>query len=228
MPHSTYYYPKKGGIKTLIDVIARGLNNIRIGEPVFSIELLNGKYIINGQDRYDILINTAPLKELINIIKTMPEDIKNAIIDLKCNSLKIALFEIERDNDFSWIYLPDETIKPHRIVYQGNFSKQNTPCKNKSSVGVEVVGDYLSKNIINDLKKYYDLKEPIDEHYTEYAYVVYDKNRQKNIQKIRAYFDDIGIKLLGRFAEWEYPNMDVCIKKVFDFLNSMDVVSSFK
>jgi protoporphyrinogen oxidase len=213
MPHSTFYYPKKGGIKTLIEAIASGLNDIRTNEPVLSIEILNKKFIINGQETYDVIINTAPLKELIGVIKGMPEDIKNAINDLKYNSLKIVLFESQRDNDFSWVYLPDENIKPHRLVYQGNFSVYNTPHKNKSSIAVEVIGEYPIKLIINDLEKYYELKNPIAEHFTEYAYIIYDKKRKKNMEKIKRYFDYLGIKLLGRFAEWEYPNMDLCIKK---------------
>jgi UDP-galactopyranose mutase len=43
--------------------------------------------------------------------------------------------------------------------------------------------------------------------------VVHDLNRQKNAKIIKDFFASLDIELLGRFAEFEYINMDEAIKK---------------
>jgi protoporphyrinogen oxidase len=51
-----------------------------------------------------------------------------------------------------------------------------------------------------------------------YAYVVYDLGYQKNIAIVKEYCKEIGIPLVGRFAQFEYLNMDGCIRSVMDFI----------
>jgi UDP-galactopyranose mutase len=47
--------------------------------------------------------------------------------------------------------------------------------------------------------------------------VVYDLDYQKNIALVRDYCTSIGIPLVGRFAQFEYLNMDGCIRSATDF-----------
>ncbi len=56
-----------------------------------------------------------------------------------------------------------------------------------------------------------------------FAYVVYDKKYQENIAIVREYCTGIGIPLVGRFAQFEYLNMDGCIRSVLDFVESYPV-----
>ncbi|MCX6335521.1 MAG: FAD-dependent oxidoreductase, partial [Bacteroidia bacterium] len=51
-----------------------------------------------------------------------------------------------------------------------------------------------------------------------FAYVVYDLDYQKNIAIVKEYCKEIGIPLVGRFAQFEYLNMDGCIRSVMDFM----------
>ena len=48
---------------------------------------------------------------------------------------------------------------------------------------------------------------------TKYAYVIYDLNYQKNITILKDYIKSLGIFLCGRFAEFEYLNMDDCVDR---------------
>jgi protoporphyrinogen oxidase len=41
-----------------------------------------------------------------------------------------------------------------------------------------------------------------------YAYVVYDHERQRNVDLIRSWLDRHDILLAGRYSEWEYYNSD--------------------
>jgi protoporphyrinogen oxidase len=51
-----------------------------------------------------------------------------------------------------------------------------------------------------------------------FAYVVYDLAYQKNIARVKEYCTNAGIPLVGRFAQFEYLNMDGCIRSVMDFV----------
>lgn len=215
MPHSAYYYPNNGGIRNFIGAIADNLTGIRCGMPIESLERDGSTFVINGSDRYDLVINTAPLPELVGVIRDMPHDVSNAINDLKYNSIKTVLFSCARDNEYSWIYMPDSSVKPHRIVYQGNFAPTNAPSPDMSSLTVEVIGNYSVDQIHKDLRDKVTFGDYIDENYTKYAYVIFDKNRAANMSLIKKYFAEARIELLGRFAEWEYYNMDVCVERAF-------------
>lgn len=45
-----------------------------------------------------------------------------------------------------------------------------------------------------------------------YAYVIYDLNHKRNVKSVLGYLSDIGISCCGRFAEFEYLNMDMVIE----------------
>ena len=47
----------------------------------------------------------------------------------------------------------------------------------------------------------------------EYAYVIYDLNHRKNMDKIKEYFASQGVYLNGRFGSFEYLNMDAIIRQ---------------
>ena len=54
-----------------------------------------------------------------------------------------------------------------------------------------------------------------------FAYVVYDLDHQENIRVIREFCTSIGIPLVGRFAQFEYLNMDGCVRSVMDFVQTV-------
>ena len=78
------------------------------------------------------------------------------------------------------------------------------------------VSDMLQK--MNIMKKDQIVFSSVDRH--RFAYVVYDLDYQKNIAVIQEYFRSTGIPLVGRFAQFEYLNMDGCIRSVMDFVSS--------
>jgi UDP-galactopyranose mutase len=48
--------------------------------------------------------------------------------------------------------------------------------------------------------------------------VVYDLDYQKNIAIVKDYCSTAGIPLVGRFSQFEYLNMDGCLRSVMDFV----------
>ncbi|MCJ7458053.1 MAG: hypothetical protein MUP17_03560, partial [candidate division Zixibacteria bacterium] len=58
----------------------------------------------------------------------------------------------------------------------------------------------------------------------------YDKDYLKNIGIVKNYIEKLGIVLCGRFAEFEYLNMDACIQRgrnLAERLNPLSEVEEF-
>ena len=55
----------------------------------------------------------------------------------------------------------------------------------------------------------------------KYAYVILGLEYQRNIAAVKEYCAENGIGLVGRFAEFEYLNMDGCIRNVMNFVGEL-------
>lgn len=227
MPHSTFYYPLKGGIQSFINAMAEGLE-IKLNYSIKSIKKNDDdKWIINDSEIYDNIISTIPLPELPQIMY-LPEEINNHIKDLKFNSLNTVLFRFPQNTDITWLYIPSKDYKAHRVGYQSALTPYATPKKEEGCGALEIIGNKLdinstfaqSKNILpNEL----GFKEVLDHEWCKYAYVIHDTNYRKSINSIKDYFSkDKTFNLLGRWGTWNYNNMDMCI------LDSMKLVKELK
>lgn len=64
------------------------------------------------------------------------------------------------------------------------------------------------------------LLKPLAYRVSKHAYVVYDGNHRTATDIIMHYLNNEGIYTLGRFSEWQYYNMDVCVKSSLDLATS--------
>ena len=61
----------------------------------------------------------------------------------------------------------------------------------------------------------------------EYAYVIYDLDHRKNVDRVLAYLKSMGIRSAGRFAEFEYLNTDGVVEhtlKLAEELNGLQQI----
>jgi len=236
-----FFYPKRGGINALIRSLEKSAN----GEIITNFEVKkitreNGHWVVsNGKEvrEYDELIATAPLFHIVNSLKNPPQHVLEALWDLKYNSLVTVMLglDTEKLNDYSWVYIPDKDCLPHRVAFPSNYSRYVCP-SGKSSVIAEITyktGDYICqmsdeeimKRTIEDLHK----KNIINKNdicfsrlkRTQFAYIIYDLNYNRSITTVRNFLEKAGIRLLGRFAEFKYLNMDACIRNAFNFVEKM-------
>lgn len=219
--HSSFYYPLHGGIQTMVNKIAEGIN-LRVNTPIESIRKGETGWIINDDDEFDKVVSTIPLKEIRRVYLGIPTNVANAIDDLKYNSLNTVLFSCEA-TDITWLYIPSREYLSHRIGYQSTL----TPfaCPNQSVFGcgaLEIIGNPI-ENVdklpdMNVLPKELGFNEVLDYEFTKYAYVIHDLNYRKNLNIIFGYFDDNvkGFYLLGRWGRWNYKNMDLCMNDAIE------------
>lgn len=210
MSHASFYYPKTNNQNTFIEAIGDSVNIITNYE-VKNIQKENKQWIINGERKYDILINTSPLDLIPSILKNIPSDILEYFKKLKFNKVSNVFWETDGSLDFTWGYVPDSKIGFHRISNTGSIVQ---PKGNFCTT--EAIGEVPYEKIIEEGKKIPFLKKPLDYNVTEHAYVFFDLNYSQSKQKTIDYLNSIGLISHGRFGEWEYYNMDVCIKRSID------------
>ncbi len=208
MPHSTFYYPNTNNQNTFIEALANQLS-ITYNYPVTHLHRddKSNKWIINNEKEYDIIVSTLPLNVIPFLIENTKPEIINFAAQLKYNKVSTMLWET-KGTDKTWTYVPEGNNFFHRYIHIGNFFK---PAKNYSIT--EVVGEKTYDEMVANGKQDSFLLRPVDYFVSEHAYVVFDQNYNKATTAIKEYLSEIGIHTLGRFGEWQYYNMDICIEK---------------
>jgi protoporphyrinogen oxidase len=215
MPHASFYYPNSNNQNTLIDRLAEGLN-ITTGYKVKSIRMASdSEWVINDEKRYDLLISTLPLNLLPNLIEGVDPEIVRLAGELKYNRVTTMLWRT-KGTPYTWTYVPHTNNIFHRYIHIGNFFN---PQQNYSIT--EVVGERSEAEMIDNGRKDPFLLEPLAYHVSDHAYVVYDENHSNATSSIRNYLSKLGIRTAGRFGEWQYYNMDVCIKSAMDLADTI-------
>ncbi len=235
---AVFSYPLDGGIRALVRAIARPVEPcIRTGFRVTSIKK-SGEiwHISNGDERIiaDRCICTIPLQHLLPCLDTVPGEVKNAARALKYNSLVCVNIGIKGSVPrISWLYVPDPALgRTNRISFPSGYSRHVAP-EGCSAILAEItyqpgdeVADMTDREIISDVVEMLETMQIVRKDQIVYssverqpfAYVVYDLDYQKNIAVVKAYCQEMGIPLVGRFAQFEYLNMDGCIRSVMDFI----------
>jgi protoporphyrinogen oxidase len=214
MPHSEFYYPNSNNQNSLIEKLASGLNILyNFDVKYISKNSINNKWVINKDLEFDLIINTSPLNELPSKIENCPENVLKSANSLEYNKVTTMLWESLPTNK-TWTYIPDPNILFHRYIHIGNFFK---PIQNVTIT--EAVGDIPYDEMVRNGKLDSFLIKPLAYHSSDHAYVVFNQNYTNNRETIFKYLNEIGLYTLGRFGEWEYYNMDICIKKSIDLFS---------
>lgn len=237
--HQLYFwYPKKGGIESVIQGLMAKLNNkvkIFYNAEINVVEKNKNGFICEFNNKrteyFNKLYSTMPLNELVDKLKpACPENVQSAAKNLKYNSIAIALVSINEDlsgDNFAFM-IPDNEIIFHRIS-KINFLGREYSSNNLFNYLIEIT--YRNDTILSSLSdnellgrisegleriKFMN-KESINSmsliHKFKYAYVIYDAEHKKNTQLIKNFLRELGVKISGRFGTWEYLNMDAVIKQ---------------
>jgi protoporphyrinogen oxidase len=240
-----FFYPKEGGIQALIrgleEKVEKGITRNFAVRKIFREN--NGWCVSDEkeQSKYDLLISTIPVFDLLKSLDDVPEQVKDASAKLRYNSLIAVLLGLEGNSlpPYTAVYFPEEELKFNRVGFPHIFSPDNAP-EGYSSLVVEITAkendstwrlseDELLRHSIQGLSKC-GLLEPGKVCFkkvvrSKYAYVIYDKDYLKNIGIVKNYIQKLGIILCGRFAEFEYLNMDACIQRGRNLARRLNTLS---
>lgn len=212
MVHSSFFYPKKSGSQFIVDRLSQGLD-IRPSNNIKHIEKTDGKYTIEGESGFDKIVYCGDVRSMPDYIDSIAHkgtDL-NAIKALRSNGTSNLLCETD-DTDTSWLYIPETFTDAHRIIYTGNFAESNNGNRKRKTCVVEFSGKKEQKDMLAELSKLPGNLSPIAYNYEPNSYVIHDIKTSDNISRLKSALKEENIFLLGRFAEWQYYNMDKCIE----------------
>jgi protoporphyrinogen oxidase/glycosyltransferase involved in cell wall biosynthesis len=225
-PNARFGYPKQGGFQALMNGFLPHIRG-KIELDADVVQVLPRERIVALRDgrrfRYDDLISTMPLPELVKAIgDEAPEEVRSAARGLRHVSIRCVNIGIDRvATDKHWIYYPEDSIF-HRIFVQGNASPGCNPaggfgftCEISYSPykPLPCDGEELVARVIEDCRKVGMIEDgdtilAANQVDMPYAYVLYDHNRARNVETCKAWLKQFGITLAGRYSEWEYYNSD--------------------
>jgi len=172
-------------------------------------------------ERYDSVISSVPLTELIPMIVGAPPDVVTAAKRLACTGCVIVNLGINRSDlsEGQWTYFYDRDICFTRLSFPHMFSPHVVP-PGCGSIQAEI---YFSKKykplqgapedyvapVINDLKRCGILRENdkilhTNTHVSRYAQIIFDLERADALAAVHGYLDDTGIAYCGRYGDWLY------------------------
>lgn len=215
MPHNEFYYPNTNDQNDFLRNLGINLD-IKYNTKVISIKYSENKWIINNEQEFDLVINTAPLNILPFLINNCPDNVKEAALKLKYNKISNVLWKSKK-TDLTWTYFPSNDTLFHRHIHIGNFFN---PSQNYTIT--EAMGEHSFEELCSEGRKFSHLIEPLDYNISNHAYVVFDHHYNESRKIIFNYLEKIGIYTLGRFGEWEYYNMDICIEKALGLYSQIN------
>ena len=227
--NAKFLYPRDGGISSLPKALANALPRPpRYETIVKSIDL--GKKtatLTTGEPiKFNRLVNTMPLKNLVGIIQDAPAAIRVAAAKLRASTVHYYDIGVRGTGDiasnYHWIYFPE----PEFVFYRaGSYSAVHASAVPKGcrSYYVELSGGdaiellkqpgSLRQRVLADLKLARVLSDEDEILFMElceipHAYVIFDQNYEPCRKQILDYLAANGAFSGGRWGGWNYGGME--------------------
>ena len=220
--HSSFWYEKKNGSQYIADKLADGLD-IRYNTDIKQLIFANGKWVILGEF-FDKVVFCGNIKDMMGMIEGV--DISSFIqnvYNLEYHGTTSVFCEID-NNPYSWIYLPSRNFKSHRIICTGNFSQENNSSHipdGRITATIEFTDEISKEEILENLKRMPLNPLFMDFQYNRYTYPIQDSDTRNMIKQLKELLSKYDFYFTGRFADWEYYNMDVAMGAAIDLCNSI-------
>ncbi len=217
-----FRYPTRGGFMSYVEKWARKAT-MKLEHEVVQIDpkqkLLT--FANGAHERYDGLVSSIALPDLVPLITGVPDDVRAAAGRLACSSCVLVNVGVRRPDltkaHISYYYDRDivfsRTSSPHlmspnnvppgcgSVQAEVYFSKKYLPL-------VGSPADYLQP-VIRDLKRVGILREDdeilfTDTKLVDYANIIFDHDRPEALRLVHGYLDDVGVRHCGRYGDWAY------------------------
>jgi protoporphyrinogen oxidase len=242
--HQLYYsYPTVGGFESIVHGFEKRVRgDIHTNWPVASVARDGEGWRVtaaSGEERrYRTLVSTLPIHELLKVWPEAPDETRALAAKLRYNSLVNVLIGCNADpgHNFTALYVPDREIVFHRLSFPKAFGEKCVP-PGGSSIMAEITtneGDgiwemdesALIERVIDDVEKigFVDRTTIVYKRAVRflYGYPVYDLDYRRNVTAMRASVAATGLHLLGRFAQFDYINSDVCVERALALANELN------
>ena len=231
-PHyiTEFRYPTTGGFMAYVKAFADQSNMVFDRKMVGMDPVRRELRFANGETvRYDGVISSIPLPDLIPLIDGVPNEVLNAAKKLAYSACLLVNIGVNRsdvsDEHLSYFY--DHDIVFSRLSFPHNMSPNNGP-KGTSSIQAEVYfsnkykplqgtpSDYIEP-VLRDIRRCGLLREEDDllcktVKLCPYANVIYDHDRAPSLKVVHGFLDEIGVGYCGRYGDWGHMWTDESFK----------------
>ena len=207
--HSSFYYERQGGSQFIADTLAEGLD-LRCSSPVSRLDRqADGGWLVDGE-RFDAVVFCGNVKDLPGMLSGVDIEGFTQYIDRLESHGTTAVFCDIDPNPYSWIYLPDSGYDAHRVICTGNFSRTNN-APGRMTATIEFTDSISRDEIVRQLPYIPFSPRYITHCYNPYTYPIQHADTRSMISALSDRLAASGLYLTGRFALWEYFNMDVAM-----------------
>ena len=214
--HSTFWYPKQGGSQFFADRLATGIT-VKYGKSIDKLKYSEGIWHVDSEV-FDIVVFCGNIKQLPTCVENANfSRFKKKIDELMYHGTTTVFCEIEK-NPYSWIYLPSSEYESHRIICTGNFSETNN-AYGKMTGTIEFTDEISLSDIKDNLQRMPFSPRYITHKYNKYTYPIQTSYTKEMINELKEVMRKDNFYFTGRFADWEYYNMDVAIKAAMILCN---------
>jgi protoporphyrinogen oxidase len=225
-----FRYPSEGGFMCYLRKFVP-MGNLKLNHELVSIDprAKELRFSNGAISKYNSLVSSVPLPDLIPMIQGAPSDVLEASRRLACSTCILVNIGVNREDLSSahMTYFYDEDICFSRLGFPHMLSKLNAP-PGTGSIQAEVyfsdkykpfsgsAEDWIEP-VIHDLRRCGVLRD--DDRilsrkamFLRYANVIFDLERASALKKVHAYLDDLGIAYCGRYGDWGYMWTDESFK----------------
>ncbi|MBN2380117.1 FAD-dependent oxidoreductase [candidate division WOR-3 bacterium] len=224
--NACFFYPTQGGIGTLTRKLAENQRyEVKLSTEVATVNFRE-RWVETADDsryRYSHLISTIPLPELVRI--SFSPECRFTVGNLKSVGMVFVHLALTHplNNDSHWVYYPQPDVIFHRISIPGNYTNNMTPdskgslvaevsfpsdtAPNIDSITIRVTEDVVKLRIIENPRDIIDTDTKV----IRYAYVFPSTQSLELRKELLSKYAHKGIILAGRYALWEYGNMESAI-----------------
>ena len=219
---TNFRYPINGGFVSYLKDLPK-IAELRLGHEMVAVdpgqkELRFSNGIVT---RYEALISSIALPDLVPMIAGAPHDVIEASRRLACSTCVLVNVGVNRSDlsEGQITYFYDEDICFTRLSFPHMLSATNVPA-GCGSIQAEVYfsskyrplthsSEELIEPVIADLRRTGILREEdkiMSRHVmtVPYANVIFDLERKAALEIVHGYLKDIGIDYCGRYGDWGY------------------------
>src|SRR5690242_254433 len=227
---TNFRYPRTGGFVAYLRKFVP-LANLKLDHMLVAVDPRARQLrFANGRvSRYDRLISSVPLPDLIRMIEDAPAEVREASRRLACSTCVLVNIGVNREDISAsqLTYFYDEDICFTRLSFPHMFSTWNA-APGTGGIQAEV---YFSEKyrpltgspedwidpVIADLHRCGLLRENDRVVFREarllrYANIIFDLDRAGALKIVHDYLDDLGIAYCGRYGDWGYMWTDESFK----------------
>lgn len=219
-------YPARGGFGEIPRALASGVYDLRLNTRVAAIDLERREVVMGGGNsiRWDRLISTLPIPELLRLLPEVPQNLRDDAASLERLSLRLFFVVIGRPvgTAIQRIYTANPESPAHKIAINHNSSDFLRALPHHGISGemamaspgsAETSEAGLEQQFVEHLQKLGlvrsdDRLVEVSSMVVPYGYPVPTRDREAIVSRLKSWLEGVRVSTVGRFAEWAYINSD--------------------